>query len=231
MKFFVILFTRSFEEIFRNLVTCTICLGIYQEPRILPCHHTYCKKCLEQLFNNTDTEYLAMDDLLDPVIRHTCPQCREGIPSEDVSTLPPSFLMNNLIELYVKLGEPEQVRMLEELERVRQLQLKRDKEIEEKMERREKRWMKANRDALKSDNPDWRAKDDDMVMDVELEGRKPYSCSHGSDSANWRAGNDEDHDMRSKPSGNSHRYGSREKSERWQEGDTMGGRYGKSSRW
>ena len=63
------------------------------------------------------------------------------------------------------------------------------------MARKEKRWVKANRDALKSDNPNWRVKDDeDENCDVETDwkGEKLYHGSHGSDSANWRAhGRDE----------------------------------------
>ena len=41
---------------------CGICLGKFEEPKMLRCQHSYCKKCLERL-----------------VIRRKikCPECRE----------------------------------------------------------------------------------------------------------------------------------------------------------
>ena len=57
-----------------------------------------------------------------------CPQCREDIPcymNED--SLPPAFVINNLTELYRRLKAPEEMKRLEELERVRLIQVKRDK--------------------------------------------------------------------------------------------------------
>ena len=174
---------RSFEEIFKSLVTCSVCYEVYNEPKILPCHHTYCKKCLERLFQSSEEQIM-------------CPQCREDIPrymNED--SFPPAFVINNLMELYRRLKVPEEMKRLEELERVRLIQVQRDKEVEEKMAIKEKRWVKANRDALKSENPNWRVKDDEdenCNVDTDWEGEKLYHGSHGSDSANWRAhGRDE----------------------------------------
>ncbi|CAF1260966.1 unnamed protein product [Adineta steineri] len=36
-------------EQLQELVTCAICLEYYKDPRILPCSHTFCLKCIQQL--------------------------------------------------------------------------------------------------------------------------------------------------------------------------------------
>jgi hypothetical protein len=49
-------------------VTCPICLEHYSDPRVLPCLHTYCRHCLEDL--------LAKGKRKASVV---CPECREEI--------------------------------------------------------------------------------------------------------------------------------------------------------
>ena len=46
----------------QDLVTCSICLEDFTDPRALPCVHSYCKACLERLIT--------------PQGKITCPQCR-----------------------------------------------------------------------------------------------------------------------------------------------------------
>jgi hypothetical protein len=33
----------------REFFTCELCLDIYKDPKLLPCHHSFCKECLEEL--------------------------------------------------------------------------------------------------------------------------------------------------------------------------------------
>ena len=74
-------------------LTCPVCLDLYTNPRILPCHHSFCKECLEGLPQEReareDTYYLA------------CPTCRQRtkVPREGVEAFPVAFNINNLKEI------------------------------------------------------------------------------------------------------------------------------------
>ncbi|CAF0836348.1 unnamed protein product [Didymodactylos carnosus] len=49
-----------------SLLECSLCLDRFQEPRLIPCQHTYCTKCIQELCEGSDT-----------II---CPQCRAQHP-------------------------------------------------------------------------------------------------------------------------------------------------------
>ena len=70
----------------KRLLTCSICLGQYKDPKTLPCHHCFCKECLE--------------DLIVPGRGLTCPSCQQPlqkISKPGIGTLPSSFHINNLL--------------------------------------------------------------------------------------------------------------------------------------
>ncbi|XP_013404078.1 tripartite motif-containing protein 3-like isoform X2 [Lingula anatina] len=52
-----------------NLLTCSICLGEYEDPRVLPCYHTFCYGCI----CNHATRTVSRDRTF------WCPLCREEI--------------------------------------------------------------------------------------------------------------------------------------------------------
>ena len=68
-------------------LTCTVCLGKFVEPKVLPCLHTYCKKCLMDL--------VKANNLV------VCPQCREEhvLPRGGADGLLTSFTFTNLVKL------------------------------------------------------------------------------------------------------------------------------------
>ncbi|KAL8596885.1 hypothetical protein ACOMHN_065835 [Nucella lapillus] len=35
----------------RETLTCAMCLDIFRDPKLLPCSHTFCQKCLEDLIS------------------------------------------------------------------------------------------------------------------------------------------------------------------------------------
>lgn len=42
-------------EVMEEELTCPVCLELYADPLILPCSHSMCKKCLEEILNNRPT--------------------------------------------------------------------------------------------------------------------------------------------------------------------------------
>ncbi|KAK7491080.1 hypothetical protein BaRGS_00017644 [Batillaria attramentaria] len=44
---------------------CSVCLDLFNTPKMLPCFHTFCKGCLEELAANSTARSFA------------CPECRK----------------------------------------------------------------------------------------------------------------------------------------------------------
>ena len=81
-------------------LTCAICQDLLNDPKILPCLHSFCTSCLKEW-----SERLAN---LDPSKRHLeCPLCRAKVllsTSHDIEKLPSHFSAIRLIEI-VRLQE------------------------------------------------------------------------------------------------------------------------------
>ena len=73
-------------------ITCPVCLEHFTNPKVLPCFHSFCLQCLQGV----------------PIVlvegNHslTCPTCRSlcSVPDSRLASLPPSFVANNLMEVY-----------------------------------------------------------------------------------------------------------------------------------
>lgn len=76
------------RQIDRQLLNCGICLERYKAPKVLPCLHTFCQKCLA---NYIPAESLSV----------TCPICRQQsiLPVQGVSALQTNFFITNLMEV------------------------------------------------------------------------------------------------------------------------------------
>ena len=66
-------------------ITCAICQEHYTEPKILPCLHYYCKKCIFKLAPRTGSKQ-----------HFSCPECREEttLPEGGVDQLKTAFFVN-----------------------------------------------------------------------------------------------------------------------------------------
>ena len=85
-------------------VMCPLCLDTFEDPRVLPCQHVYCKSCLDHLASRGGNVSLA------------CPECRKAPDLADgVAGLPIAFQINRLKEVVAKMtleeeGEKEKVK-------------------------------------------------------------------------------------------------------------------------
>ena len=85
--------TRSVTEI-KNLVVCDVCKKTINEPKILPCSHSFCKACLENLTTqdqeNVDGEGKKLE----------CQTCRSTVTlkaNENVAGLPDNEFIAKLL--------------------------------------------------------------------------------------------------------------------------------------
>ena len=75
-----------------GILNCPICLDSYTDPRALPCLHTYCKKCIDNLSTGGKKGTRNVK----------CPECRQvcQIGKEGASSLPKAFHVHNLQEIF-----------------------------------------------------------------------------------------------------------------------------------
>ena len=75
---------KSLEQLEKE-ITCAVCQEHYTEPKILPCLHYYCKKCILKLALRTGSKQ--------PL---SCPECREEtiLPKGGVDQLKTAFFVN-----------------------------------------------------------------------------------------------------------------------------------------
>lgn len=84
---------QSILDNLEDLLTCCLCSNIYKHPKITPCLHSFCCECLNQL--SFSRPYQETID---------CPVCQFEIRKPEggrFDTLPPSFFLNRLLDVFV----------------------------------------------------------------------------------------------------------------------------------
>lgn len=81
------------ERLRERFLQCPVCMDEFQDPRLLPCHHTICIECIQRLLQSSATGRTFR-----------CPQCRRDVclPRGGVTELPVNFLIRSLQD---ELGE------------------------------------------------------------------------------------------------------------------------------
>ena len=76
-------------------LTCPVCLGLFNNPRILPCHHSFCQDCVGP----------CPRELREGKYFLKCPTCTKSaqIPDDGVPAFPPAFTINSLSQLYQEM--------------------------------------------------------------------------------------------------------------------------------
>ncbi|XP_066284842.1 E3 ubiquitin-protein ligase TRIM56-like [Branchiostoma lanceolatum] len=72
------------SDITREFLVCQICLDDYRQPKVLPCLHTFCRRCLERMVGNKT--------------RICCPACRQevSIYENGIAGLKDNFFVGKL---------------------------------------------------------------------------------------------------------------------------------------
>ncbi|KAL7399832.1 hypothetical protein ABVT39_002542 [Epinephelus coioides] len=85
-------------------LTCSVCYSLFSDPRILPCSHTFCKTCLDNLLQ-VSTNYSIWRPLRLPL---KCPNCRGVVelPPMGIDALPTNAPLKAIIEKYQSDSEP-----------------------------------------------------------------------------------------------------------------------------
>ena len=84
----------------QELLECPICINFYDNPLVLPCQHTFCKKCIISICDSETT--------LNSSSKISCPICREvHVLTSGVDGLTPNYTMKRLIELESMVNEKE----------------------------------------------------------------------------------------------------------------------------
>ena len=88
---------KGVEELEKE-VTCPVCHDHFQEPKILPCLHYYCKACVQKLAWRAGANQ-----------PFPCPECRTDtfLPQDDPNQLPTAFFVNRMKEVHAKLEKVE----------------------------------------------------------------------------------------------------------------------------
>lgn len=94
MHFFF--YYAELQKLKETLITCSICLGIYTNPKLLSCNHVYCEKCLVGLVQQNEQGLSSL----------TCPTCRQvtHIPSSGPTGMQSDFRTNQLLEFLEQRG-------------------------------------------------------------------------------------------------------------------------------
>ncbi|XP_012871579.1 PREDICTED: tripartite motif-containing protein 59 [Dipodomys ordii] len=90
---------------FEDELTCPICYSIFEDPRVLPCSHTFCRNCLENVLQASGNFYIWRP-LRIPL---KCPNCRSiiEIAPSGIESLPVNFALRAIIEKYQQEEHPD----------------------------------------------------------------------------------------------------------------------------
>ena len=75
-----------------ELIICRICHESFNDPRLLPCSHTFCRRCIEQMASDNNDQFVC--PLHDQIL----------VERSDIDSLPLNQDARGLVELYGELS-------------------------------------------------------------------------------------------------------------------------------
>ena len=89
-------FIMDVQQLFKSIkkeAECPLCLDTVKNPKTLPCLHSFCQECLEEMAN------FARGQQQETI---NCPVCQTSFPIPETDTfanLPSSFYLNRLVDV------------------------------------------------------------------------------------------------------------------------------------
>lgn len=82
----------AFREESPQDIWCKYCSKLYDEPKVLPCLHTFCKRCIGLIMGENETSLF-------------CPVCRSevALPSKNLDDLQPNIITARKLEEFERL--------------------------------------------------------------------------------------------------------------------------------
>lgn len=105
------------EHTLNDLLECSVCLErLDTTSKVLPCQHTFCRKCLlvstHCLYSNRKTHYIELlpQDIVASQHKLRCPECRVLVNCR-IDELPPNVLLMRILEgeYCFSVGAPQAV--------------------------------------------------------------------------------------------------------------------------
>ncbi|XP_055988802.1 E3 ubiquitin-protein ligase TRIM13 [Sorex fumeus] len=84
-------------ELLEEDLTCPICCSLFDDPRVLPCSHNFCRKCLEGILEGNVRNSLWR------VSPFKCPTCRKETSATGVNSLQVNYSLKGIVEKYNKI--------------------------------------------------------------------------------------------------------------------------------
>ncbi|XP_034354006.1 E3 ubiquitin-protein ligase TRIM13 [Arvicanthis niloticus] len=84
-------------ELLEEDLTCPICCSLFDDPRVLPCSHNFCRKCLEGLLEGNVRNSLWRPSPF------KCPTCRKETSATGVNSLQVNYSLKGIVEKYNKI--------------------------------------------------------------------------------------------------------------------------------
>jgi hypothetical protein len=86
---------------------CSICLGRYKDPRLLPCGHSFCKECQQEHIKQTVTDPLALNFKY-PNDRNRVGRPTPGLaPKHWAGDFPPDAFLESLLNVVLLHGNTD----------------------------------------------------------------------------------------------------------------------------
>ncbi|XP_053564349.1 E3 ubiquitin-protein ligase TRIM13 [Bombina bombina] len=81
-------------EVLEEDLTCPICCCLFDDPRVLPCSHNFCKKCLEGILEGSSRNMPWRSTSF------KCPTCRKETSTMGVNGHQVNYLLKGIVEKY-----------------------------------------------------------------------------------------------------------------------------------